>query len=215
MTDGEVVLIVKEAEVWTLGLADRGHPELKVCVGDRMLIQEGEVFARTLVDCVVRQGMRFKSDETFAYGYWLTSFKTAQEGSLEIWEYEPGATHWVPGARLTLTHWRDQHAVCQRYGAAFSAPRLDKLTVISAGVLEGDAVQGVRYPSPGHMSGWWLTTDRYDGNSKSLRTEHLYHVTAARQELSRYLALPYGFRFDLSKGEDVWFEESVANQPSS
>ena len=62
------------------------------------------------------------------------------------------------------------------------------------------------------MSGWWLTTDRYDGNAKSLRTEHLYHVTAARQDLSRYLALPYGFRFDLSKGESVWFEESVANQ---
>ena len=144
MTPGEVRLIANEEEVWTLGLADRGHPELKVWVGDRALIQEGEAFARTLVDCVVRQGMRFKPEETFAYGYWLTSFKPAQEGPLEVWEYEPGAAHWVPGARLTLGYWRDQHAVCQRYEAAFSAPPLDKLTVISAGVLEGDAVQGVR-----------------------------------------------------------------------
>jgi hypothetical protein len=70
-------------------------------------------------------------------------------------------------------------------------------------------VQGIRYPSPDHMSGWWITTDRYDGNIKSLRYEHTYHVTAARPALAKYLALPDGFRFNFSAGEEVWFDEKV------
>jgi hypothetical protein len=78
--------------------------------------------------------------------------------------------------------------------------------------LQGDAVQGVRYPSPEHMSGWWITTDRYDGDIRSLTQEHLYHLTAARPDLARCLALPFGFRFDQASGEDVWFDEQVARE---
>jgi hypothetical protein len=46
-----------------------------------------------------------------------------------------------------------------------------------------------------------------------LKREHLYHVTAARPDLAEYVALPYGFRFDLSQGQDVWFDPKVASQP--
>jgi hypothetical protein len=59
------------------------------------------------------------------------------------------------------------------------------------------------------MSGWWITTDRYDGNVTSLKQEHLYHVTARRPDLAPYIALPYGFRFDFAAREDVWFDEGV------
>jgi len=48
------------------------------------------------------------------------------------------------------------------------------------------------------MSGWWLITEKYDGNIESLNHEHTYHVTAARPDLASFLALPYGFRFDLT-----------------
>ena len=71
-------------------------------------------------------------------------------------------------------------------------------------------VQGVRYPSPDPMSGWWITTDQYDGDINSLKREHTSHVTAARPDLAKYLALPTGFRFDLSGREDVWLDEKVS-----
>jgi hypothetical protein len=101
---------------------------------------------------------------------------------------------------------------CERLHAEFRPPSPDQLVVISVGVLEGDGgVQGVRYPSPEHMSGWWLTTSRYDGNPDSLKTIHACHVMNARPELAHLMALPYGFRFDLSHGEDIWFDESVAS----
>jgi hypothetical protein len=114
---------------------------------------------------------------------------------------------------LAVTYWRDQHRTCERLRTEFQPPHPDRLVVISAGVLEGDRdVQGIRYPSPEHMSGWWLTTSRFDGNTKSLETTHAYHVTAARPDLAHLIALPYGFRFDLSQAEDVWFDEKVATE---
>lgn len=199
--------------VTTEGLARGGYREVVVDTGDRALTAEGEAFLRAIVNHLIETRSVLKPEETFRYGYWLTLFKAAGNDTLEVWEHAADASHFVPGAKLTLTYWRDQQSVCAKYGAAFMPPRPDKLAVVSAGVFEGDPVQGIRYPSPEHMSGWWFTTDRYDGNMKSLRTEHLYHVTAARPDLARYVALPYGFRFDLSKGEDVWFEEKIASQP--
>ncbi len=97
--------------------------------------------------------------------------------------------------------------------APFKPPRADQLVAVSAGVMEGDAVQGVRYPSPRHMSGWWLSTNQYDGSDQSMANQHCYHVTHARPELAPYLALPNGFRFDFEHGQNVSFDENVAHQP--
>ena len=59
------------------------------------------------------------------------------------------------------------------------------------------------------MSGWWITTDLYNGDIQTLRREHTYHVTAGRPDLAKYLALPEGFRFNLSVAEEVWLDEKV------
>ena len=65
------------------------------------------------------------------------------------------------------------------------------------------------------MSGWWITTDQYDGDINSLKQEHTYHLTDARSDLAKYIAFPSGFRFDLSSFEDVWFDEEVDEDISS
>ena len=77
--------------------------------------------------------------------------------------------------------------------------------------MEGQPTEGVRYPSPEHMSGWWLTTDLYDGDVRSLRVEHLYHVTAARPDLLPFLALPFGYRFALGGQQRIWFDDAAAS----
>jgi hypothetical protein len=87
-------------------------------------------------------------------------------------------------------------------------PKPDQLVVISDGVFEGDIVEGVRYPSPQHMSGRWLTTDRYNGDIKSLRTVHFHHVTESRPDLMGFLKLPFGYRFFSG---DAWFDQKVAD----
>ena len=101
------------------------------------------------------------------------------------------------------------------HGASFDPPDPERLTVVSAGVMEpGHPVQAVRYPWAEPMSGWMIVTERYDDNIESLVHHHTYHITAARPDLAKYMALPHGFRFDSTKGDHAWFDPEVANQPS-
>ncbi len=195
--------------VCTEGLKASGHSEISIDFEAR-LIEEAERFLEFASNYLLSSGKQIKPGETMAYGYWLVKFQEAEQGDcLETWEYSADASTFVKGGDLTLGYWRDQHFVCHQHKAAFSPPRPDELTVVSAGVLKGLPAQGIRYPSPDHMSGWWITTDLYDGNIKSLRHEHTYHVTAARPDLARYLALPDGFRFNFSVAEKVWFDEKA------
>jgi len=62
------------------------------------------------------------------------------------------------------------------------------------------------------MSGWWFITPEYNGDIKTLKVEHLYHITAGREDLIPYIALPFGYRFHAGKNEEqAWFDEEVAN----
>ena len=103
---------------------------------------------------------------------------------------------------------------CQHYNAEYQPTKTKQLVAISKGVLEGTVpVEGVRYPSPEHMSGWWLTTDEYNGNADSIITVHFEHIIDSRPDLAIYMALPFGYRFNLGgESEHVWFDESVENE---
>lgn len=201
-----------EFSVRTAGLISSGHCELRAEVRDSELLGEAEKLLYFIANYLSVSGNRIRPGETMSYGYWLVKFQSGGSKLLEVWEYNLEATEFVKGANLTLRYWREQHLICQQHGAEFRPPRPDTLTVVSEGVFEGLPVQGVRYPSPEHMSGWWITTDQYNGDINSLKREHTYHLTATRPELAKYLALPEGFRFDLSVTEDVWLDEKVASE---
>jgi hypothetical protein len=199
--------------VGTDGLRSTGRPELKVTVTTSSLMEECINFLRFVVDYLLEQDNRIQPEETMNYGYWLVKFRQADGDSLGVWEYNAEATEFVFGATLTLYYWREQHRVCQLYKAEFAPPRPDKLTAVSKGVLEGTAIQAVRYPWQEHMSGWLFVTDEYDGDIKSLTYHHTYHVTALRPEVAPFIALPVGFRFELADGRRVWLDPEVAAQP--
>jgi len=200
--------------VRTEGLDVLGNAEIRVAVGSSSLLPEARIFLDHVSGYIRKSGAVLKTGETMAYGYWLVKFVGGEDVALDVWEYNSAATEFILGATLTLNYWRDQHELCSRVSADFTPPRPDALAVLSPAVLEGAPVQGVRYQSPAHMSGWWITADDYNGDVKMLKTEHLYHVTHRRPDLARYVALPYGFRFDLSNYEDVWFDREVAEQPT-
>lgn len=200
------IIVVK-----SVGLRSNLESEISVEIHSPEFVKDAEEFLRFVSKYLVSSGKQIRSGETMAYGYWLVRFQAGGEGELETWEYNARATDFVKGATLTLSYWRDQHLICAQQRAAFKPPRPDKLTVISEGVLDGLPVEGVRYPSPAHMSGWWLTTDQYDGNINSLKHQHTYHITAAQPSLAKYLALPEGFRFRFGSGRsDIWFDSKVA-----
>ena len=193
--------------LFTVGL--RGS-DLELRVPDVCWVADGEALLRTIVEYVEGTGRRLRRGETFGYGFWLVRFEKGSGGRLVLSETTADASGFEGGADLALRYWREQHEVCARVGAPFTPPRADQQVAVSEGVYEGDAVQAVRYRAPDHMTGWYVTTPRFNGDSKTLKVEHLYHLTAARPELARFVALPPGYRFDTTSGEDVWFDAEVA-----
>lgn len=104
-----------------------------------------------------------------------------------------------------------QKECCDHYDEELVPVKLDQLVVVSAGVLKGNTpIEGVRYESPDHMSGWWLSDDDYDGNIDSLETVHFLHIIEKRPDLATYMGLPYGYRFLLGAAKDhVWFDNGI------
>lgn len=198
-------------QVSTLGLNESGTQELSIRVAKPSLLLDAEQFLKFVVDYLISTGRRITAGETLNYGYWLIKFQQAIEG-LEVWEFNAAGTEFIPGGNLALTYWREQHKICETQNAEFDPPRPDKLTAVSAGVLEGLPVQGVRYRWQNHMSGWLIVTAAWDQNVRSIQNHHTYHLTAKRPDLAKFIALPVGYRFDLTIGEKVWLDEEVQQQ---
>lgn len=194
-------------EIQTVGLRSEGGREICARVDDISLSDECCKFIM-FVAAYIAEGHPIHPGQTLGYGYWITRAVADDKGRLYFLEYSLDAVEYVPGVSNTLRYWRDQHLVCERASSLFTPPNAGQMITISDGVFDGEEVQGVRYPSPSHMTGWWITTDRYDGNLSSLRTVHTYHLTAKRADLARFLALAYGYRFYSDNGA-VRFDPKV------
>jgi hypothetical protein len=196
----EIMLANDALTISTKGLISELGYEISATVDDIALANECRDFV-IFVAKYVSKGNKVKPEETLAYGYWLTKARYEISGRLSFWECAPDAREYVAGVSNTLRYWREQHQVCDAIGSVFSPPNAEQLITVSEGVFEGDDVQGVRYRSPSHMSGWWITTDRYNGALSSLKNVHAYHLTASRPDLTRFLALAVGYRFYSDNGE--------------
>jgi len=205
-------VVTKDLAVITDGLATTDGLEVRATVSEGRLLRECEELVRFVAHRAAQGALKISDGQEPGYGYWRTQFIADEEGFLEMWELDPKGEELLRGVNLTLRYWIDQHETCRRFHSEFVPPRPDQLVVVSEGVFEGDNVKVVRYSSPEHMSGWWMVTDRYNGKIDSLRTEHLVHLTFVRPDLSKYIALSEGFRFDLTTQEDVWFDEAVLRE---
>lgn len=190
----EIVQSQDGLTVGTSGLRGPAGEEISATVHDASLTEACREFILYVAD-YIRSGHPIAAGETLSYGYWITKAVETEHGVMSFWEYAAGASDFVPGVSQTVRFWSDQHSVCELAKSVFLPPQGNQLVVISDGVMQGKAVQGVRYPSPTHMSGWWITSDCYNGDLATLKTIHAYHLTATRPDLARYLALSNGFRF--------------------
>ena len=58
------------------------------------------------------------------------------------------------------------------------------------------------------MTGWYLTSNSYNGDINTLIVEPIYYLLKERPELAKMLALPSGYRFYLDQlGEDIWLDD--------
>ena len=167
-------------------------------------IDDARALLERTVSYILDSGRSIAPGDTMAIGSWLVRFTETRRATLELWQFNHATDDFVAGVDRALALWRDQQQVCQSAHAEFDPPPPHANVVVSGGVLEGDPSEGVRYRAPAHMSGWWVTTDPFDGIATSLRGEHVLTVCGGRPDLARYLALPPGYWFD-TRIDQVWF----------
>ena len=193
---------------WTTGLSELGYADLVVSFADQRLQEGARDLLHFVAKYVVNQGANLKTGETISYGYWLLRVD-AEVDRLRLSCLVADGSKFLPAVDLAICYWQDQRRICDDAGSEFDPPRCDHMAAISPGVFEGEDLRAVRYHAPTHMSGWYLIGDSYGGGTEGLLVEHLFHLTARRPDLARYLALRPGFRFDTASG-DVRFDEVAA-----
>jgi hypothetical protein len=196
----------------TDGLTLLGMPELSV----REVRPEWQKDARDLLlyvaDYVSSSGNRIRAGETLNYGFWLLKFVAPENRVVRLFEKDLSGTGFIPGARLALEFWRDQHDVCLKAGSPFEPPRPDQLVAISPDLATTPEIEGARYDLGSNKSGWIITSQGFSGPVQSLLQEHLIHIIQSRREVIRYLALSTGYRFVADGQSRVWFDRLAANR---
>lgn len=143
---------------------------------------------------------------------WMFRFRE-DSGFLDLDELSPDGRTFLKGCGFSGRLIAAQERVCEKMGAPPRFARINQQAVVSDEVLTGGKpIEGVRCPSPRQMSGWWITTDSYDGDASTLKTVPMGHVIMARKDICAVLALPFGYRFRVDDGTNVWFDEEAARE---
>ncbi len=165
-----------------------------------------------ILDYLIASGKIIKNFETFGCGSWLLQF-VENDNYFEIHELkkiENEENIYEFNLDTTIDFFKSQLELCSSLNISPSIPNIGQKVAISREIYEGSEVNGVRYDSPDHMSGWYLTSNSYNGDIKTLSIDYLFFVLKSRPELARFLALPSGYRFFKDEiGDDVWYDEDI------
>jgi len=153
-----------------------------------------------MIDYILNESPKIQNNETISYGLWLLKFVRNNE-YYEIYELDDEFKSWQEGADNAIYYIEQQKLVCKEEGAEFKVPLFVQNIAITAGVLEGLRVQGIRYNEPEHMCGWYLTTSDYDGNIRNMKVVSLQALVVGRKDLLQFLALPPGFIFEITEND--------------
>ena len=99
--------------------------------------------------------------------------------------------------------------LCSLLGVQPHVPAADDMVAVSAGALQAEKVEGIRYPASKEMTGWYLMPAAKNTHDE-FTLIHAIHLFETRSDIARFLALPPGWSFDTSDSGHVWFDPLVA-----
>ena len=104
-----------------------------------------------------------------------------------------------------------QRELCERVGAVPARPNADQKVGIALDTLHLEPLNGLRHPAEGDTSGWYI----WGGTERSQAPDffqalHVAHLSERCPRALKYLALPPGWRFlDTPGQEDVWSDSAL------
>ncbi|UCA61440.1 hypothetical protein KB553_07860 [Chryseobacterium rhizoplanae] len=191
--------LIDDTYIETKGLNSYLNKEVRLLIRNQHKEDYIDVI-KYIVDYVADNKPTISESQNIGYYSWLLQFRVDDQNYYDLYEVNADGSDFNRGCDTAISVIRKQSELCSHYGLPVQFPNFSQMVVISKGVYEGKDIEGIRYESPEHMSGWWLITDDYDDNIESLMTVHFHHVVFARPDILNYLALPFGYRFLMDNG---------------
>lgn len=105
-----------------------------------------------------------------------------------------------------------QQAICRKYNADFYPSNMELKLGIAENVKSGILpLNGLRQPVEADTCGWYIWAgEEFSTAPDFFKAIHVSHINEWSPLISKYLALPPGYRF-LTDGtyEDVWYDASL------
>lgn len=185
--------------VETKGLNFHLDKEIRVAIGDHQPENYIEVI-KYIIDYIVDSKPIISENQNIGYYSWLLQFRLNEDNCYDLYEANYDGSDFNKGCDTAISVVRKQSEICLQHDLIPLFPNFSQSVVISDGVYEGKDIEGIRYDSPQDESGWYLITDDYNDDIKSLKIVHFYHVAFDRPEILKYLAIPFGYRFIMKDG---------------
>ncbi|PRB00444.1 hypothetical protein CQ046_18430 [Chryseobacterium sp. MYb7] len=173
--------------------------EIRITIGNDQLENYIEVI-KYIIDYIIDSKPIISENQNIGYYSWLLQFRLGENNYYDLYEANSDGSDFNKGCDTAISVVRKQSEICWQQNLIPLFPNFNQSVVISNGVYEGKDVEGIRYDSPHDESGWYLITDDYNDDIKSLKMVHFYHVAFARPDVLKYLAIPFGYRFIMKEG---------------
>ncbi len=204
-------IIELEQILVTNGIDQFIDKEISVNKGDYS-INDVKLVIDHILDYIVTEKRELKHLETFGCGSWMIQF-VVNGTYIELHELKSihnNKNVYEFDLSNSIMFLKRQLELCTTHNVTPIIPLIGQKIAVSKEILEGSEINGVRYEAPSHMSGWYLTSNDYNGDVNTLSVIHLYHLLQKRPEIAGFLSLPYGYRFFLdNQGEEVWYDKEV------
>ncbi|WP_147473944.1 immunity protein Imm33 domain-containing protein [Chryseobacterium nematophagum] len=204
---GEIELINDQIYFYTKGLTPFINKEIRLHIGDSDK-DDYQNALKYIIDYIINDKPSISNDQTIAYYSWLLQFRSIDQKYFDLYEVISNGEGFIKGCDIAISIIRSQSEICAKHNLIPIFPTFSQNIVISKGVYEGMDIEAIRYESPTHMCGWWLITDDYDDDPKSLMNVHYYDVAFTRPDILKYLALPFGYRFFMKNDKvEIFIDE--------
>jgi hypothetical protein len=154
----------------------------------------------------IREGARFRRDETVQIGWMLTILKETTNGDLEIWEpqFDSMPIQWARGVNNTLRHLMLQKSVAELLGCEPNFPTLQQAGISSKAFLDSPDEFIMTREIVGGDSGW-MFREAYEEITKTTQCEYksLYELSLYCMQIIPFLALPDGAKVTKRYGETI------------
>lgn len=185
--------------VETKGLDSYISKEIRVTIGNHRPENYVDVI-KYIIDYIVDSKPIISENQNIGYYSWLLQFRLDEYSCYDLYEASSDGSGFNKGCDTAISVVRQQSEICWEQNLIPLFPDFNQSMVISDGVYEGKDIEGIRYESPQDETGWYLITDDYNDDIKSLKMVHFYHVAFARPDIMKYLAIPFGYRFMMKEG---------------